>query len=133
MHDAPERWHWTYDRAPLEGLPLEARNALMFPNDLLLKPSGIRSVTESLLDHGWHPRHIAGLIRSKFERDYSWGRQWVDYSPAMRADFYVRIFSSAKTSVAQEVARIRGREIGGEILPEAREMLAAEKQMELRL
>ena len=133
MHDAPERWHWTYDRAPLEGLPLEARNALMFPNDLLLKPSGIRSVTESLLDHGWHPRHIAGLIRSKFERDYSWGRQWVDYSPAMRADFYVRIFSSAKTSVAQEVARIRGREIGGEILPEAREMLAADKQMELRL
>ena len=133
MHDAPERWHWTYDRAPLEGLPLEARNALMFPNDLLLKPSGIRSVTETLLDHGWHPRHIAGLIRSKFERDYSWGRQWVDYSPAMRADFYVRIFSSAKTSVAQEVARIRGREIGGEILPEAREMLAAEKQMELRL
>ena len=133
MHDAPERWHWTYDRAPLEGLPLEARNALMFPNDLLLKPSGIRSVTETLLDHGWHPRHIAGLIRSKFERDYSWGRQWVDYSPAMRADFYVRIFSSAKTSVAQEVARIRGREIGGEILPEAREMLAADKQMELRL
>jgi hypothetical protein len=133
IHDAPERWPWTYDRAPLEGLPAEARNALMFPNDLLLKPSGIRSVTESLHDRGWHPRHIAGLIRSKFERDYAWGRQWKDYSPAMRADFYVRIFSSAKTSVAQEVARIRGREIGGEILPESRELRPAGKQMELRL
>ena len=133
IHDAPERWPWTYDRAPLEGLPAEARNALMFPNDLLLKPSGIRSVTESLHERGWHPRHIAGLIRSKFERDYAWGRQWKDYSPAMRADFYVRIFSSAKTSVAQEVARIRGREIGGEILPESRELRPAGKQMELRL
>jgi len=129
-HDAPERWPSTYDRTPLGNLPTEARNALMFPNDLLLKPSGIRSVTESLLERGWHPRHIAGLIRSKFERDHEWGRQWIDYSPAMRADFYVRIFSSAKTSLAGELARIRGRESGVETLPELR---ASAKQLELRL
>lgn len=134
MHDPPESWHWTYDRTPLDDLPAEARNALMFPNDLLLKPSGIRSVTESLLARGWHPRHIAGLIRSKFERDYGWGRQWIDYSPAMRADFYVRIFSSAKTSVLREAARIQGRDIGPEILPETRkDTPSAGRQMELRL
>lgn len=133
MHDPVERWPWTYDRAPLGDLPVEARNALMFPNDLLLKPSGIRHVTGCLVDRGWHPRHIAGLIRSKFERDYDWGNQWVDYSPAMRADFYVRIFSSAKTSVALEAARIRGREVGGEILPDLRRTTKTEKQLELRL
>ncbi|MFZ9920311.1 MAG: hypothetical protein ACO3FQ_04030 [Terrimicrobiaceae bacterium] len=133
MHDPVDRWPWTYDRAPLGDLPVEARNALMFPNDLLLKPSGIRSVTECLLERDWHPRHIAGLIRSKFERDYDWGSQWIDYSPAMRADFYVRIFSSAKTSVAREAARIRGREISGDILPELRATPATENQLEFRL
>jgi len=133
MHDAPERWHSTYDCAPLGDLPVEARNALMFPNDLLLKPAGIRSVTECLLSRGWHPRHIAGLIRSKFERDYGWGQQWIEYSPAMRADFYVRIFSSAKTSVAQEVGRILGRELRAGIPAESREHRPVEKQMELRL
>jgi hypothetical protein len=133
MHDAPERWHSTYDRAPLGDLPGKPRNALMFPNDLLLKPAGIRSVTECLLDLGWHPRHIAGLIRSKFERDYGWGHQWVDYSPAMRADFYVRIFSSAKTSVAEEAARIRGGESGFGILTESRKSHPADNQMELLL
>lgn len=133
MHDAPERWVSTYDRAPLGGLPVEARNALMFPNDLLLKPTGIRSVTECLLDRGWHPRHIAGLIRSKFERDYGWGHQWREYSPAMRADFYVRIFSSAKISVAQEVSRIRGREIGVGMQPDLRKTRPVETQLELRL
>ncbi|MFM8983778.1 MAG: hypothetical protein ACKOLA_12940 [Spartobacteria bacterium] len=133
MHDAPERWHQTYDRAPLGDLPVEARNVLLFPNDLLLKPAGIRSVTECLLSRGWHPRHIAGLIRSKFERDYGWGQQWLEYSPAMRADFYVRIFSSAKTSVAQEVGRILGRELRAGIPAESRESRPVEKQMELRL
>jgi hypothetical protein len=133
MHDAPESWSRTYDRAPIGDLPVEARNALMFPNDLLLKPTGIRNVTECLLERGWHPRHIAGLIRSKFERDYDWGRQWIDYSPAMRADFYVRIFSSANKSAAQEASRIRGGEIRSEKLPAHREHRPTEQQLEILL
>jgi hypothetical protein len=133
MHDAPETWPRTYDRAPLGDLPHDAKNALIFPNDLLLKPAGIRNVTECLLERGWHPRHIAGLIRSKFERDYDWGGQWIDYSPAMRADFYVRIFSSANTSVAQEASRIQGRELGSEMLPAHREHRPLTQQLELRL
>lgn len=102
-HDSPENWPETYDRLCLDELPEEARNALMFPNDLLLRPIGMRAVTEALLDRGWHPRHIAGLVRSKFERDYSWGNQWSGYSPAMRADFYVRIFAGRKVSIAKDV------------------------------
>jgi hypothetical protein len=92
-HDPPERWPETYDRTPLDPLPPCVRNVLLYPNDLLLRPWGMRAVTRVLLALGWHPRHIAGLIRSKFERDFGWGDQWTEYDPATRADFYVRIFS----------------------------------------
>jgi hypothetical protein len=133
MHDPAESWPRTYDRAPLGDLPIEVRKALLFPNDLLLKPTGIRSVTTCLLRKGWHPRHIAGLIRSKFERDYDWGGQWIDYSPAMRADFYVRIFSSAATSVAHEAARMIGRGVPEDNLQGRRAFSPNDQQMELRL
>lgn len=110
-HDAPERWGAGYDRTPLVDLPEGARMALLFPNDLLLRPSGMRMVVDALLQRGWHPRHIAGLIRSKFERDHGWGDQWTDYSPAMRADFYARIFSGRRTSVCGEAGEIRAAEV----------------------
>jgi hypothetical protein len=46
-----------------------------------------------MLALGWHPRHIAGYIRSKYEKDYNWGVHWSKYDPGTRADFYVRIFT----------------------------------------
>ena len=109
-HDDPRRWPETYDHTPLEALPGAAREALRHPNDLLLRPVGMKSVTHALLDHGWHPRHIAGLIRSKFERDYAWGGEWKDYSPALRADYYTRIFAAERTPVGVEAAEITGAE-----------------------
>jgi len=107
QHDDPRRWPDTYDHTPLDHLPTGAREALRHPNDLLLRPVGMQRVTNALLDHGWHPRHIAGLIRSKFERDYGWGAEWKDYSPALRADYYTRIFAGQRTSVATEAEEIR--------------------------
>lgn len=92
-HDPPERWPETYDCTPMDSLPACVRLVLEAPNDLLLRPAGMRLVTRAMLAHGWHPRHIAGLIRSKFERDYGWGDQWQQYDPASRADFYVRTFA----------------------------------------
>jgi hypothetical protein len=92
-HDPPERWLETYDRTPMDILPACVRTILLNPNDLLLRPSGMRMVTRVMLALGWHPRHIAGLIRSKFERDYGWGSQWLDADPSTRADFYTRVFS----------------------------------------
>ncbi|MDB6134822.1 MAG: hypothetical protein JWM59_3065 [Verrucomicrobiales bacterium] len=93
-HDPPSIWSQTYDRTPLDFLPHCARHILTCPNDRLLKPAGIQIVTRSLLAQGWHPRHIAGLIRSKFaDSSYSWGIDWNDYEPGTRADFYVRLFA----------------------------------------
>jgi len=112
QHDSPRLWPGTYDRTPLGDLPEAAREALVFPNDLLLRPTGMRAVVEALLDRGWHPRHIAGLIRSKFERDHGWGGQWREYSPTMRADFYARIFSGRRTSVCREAGEVRAAEAG---------------------
>lgn len=92
-HNPSGSWPSTYDKTPLEPLPACARAVLLNPNDLLLRPSEIRLVTRVLTALGWHPRHIAGLIRSKFERDFGWGDAWEGYDPAMRADFYTRVFS----------------------------------------
>lgn len=93
-HDPPDLWPVTYAQTPLNDLPGCVRHVLRFPNDLLLKPAGMRLATRCLLAKGWHPRHIAGLFRSKFEDPaYGWMGCWDGYSPAFRADFYVRLFS----------------------------------------
>ena len=93
-HDARERWPVTYGATPLKAFPACVRHLLEQPNDSLLKPAGMQLVTRGLLAAGWHPRHIAGLIRSKFEDPaFGWGVDWTDYEPATRADFYVRLFA----------------------------------------
>jgi hypothetical protein len=91
--DPPDSWSQTYDRTDLGQLPSCARFILEHPNDLLLRPSGMRRIVLVFLALGWHPRHIAGLIQSKFERDYAWGRGWEGYDPGTRAEFYTRIFA----------------------------------------
>jgi hypothetical protein len=102
-HHPPERWPETYDKLPMEWLPPCAQLVLSQPNDSLLKPWGMKLVTRVMLALGWHPRHIAGLIRSKFERDHGWGNQWLGYDPAMRADFYTRIFSGPFVTRADDL------------------------------
>lgn len=88
-----EEWPSGPEGFPLEQLPPCAQMVLSHPNDLLLKPWGIRLVTRSLLALGWHPRHISGLVRTRFEGDYGWGERWTTYDPGLRADFYTRIFA----------------------------------------
>jgi hypothetical protein len=91
-HTNPDLWGISYDRFSRELLPPCVGTILENPNDLLLKPAGIRHVVRVLLSLGWHPRHIAGLIRTKYERNYGWGREWYFYDAATRSDFYTRIF-----------------------------------------
>jgi len=93
QHDAYWDWAKTYDRLDLDSLPLCVSHALRVPNDHLLQPTNLQILTKVLLGRGWHPKHIAGLIRSKFERDYGWGLLWLNYDAATRADFYVRTFA----------------------------------------
>jgi hypothetical protein len=88
-----EQWPLTYDRASLEGLGPMARYALEHPNDALLDPNFVRPVVAALLERGWHPRHIAGLIQSKYERDYDWWNLWYVYDAGLRADFHVRVLA----------------------------------------
>lgn len=93
-HDPRERWPQTYDRTPLDSLTPCVRSIIEQPNDRLLKPAGIQFVTRCFLAQGWHPRHIAGFIRSKFENPaHGWGVDWTCYEPATRADFYTRLFA----------------------------------------
>jgi hypothetical protein len=92
--DHPSLWAQGYDNTALDALPPCVKHVLTEPNDWLLKPSGIQLVTRCLLALGWHPRHIAGLVRSKFENpEHGWEDKWHDYDPWMRAEFYVRLFA----------------------------------------
>ena len=92
--DHPSQWAVGYDMTSPEALPPCAAHVLTEPNDWLLKPSGIQLVTRCLLALGWHPRHIAGLIRSKFANPCFGGHEkGREYDPAMRAEFYVRLFA----------------------------------------
>ena len=93
-HHSKKNWADTYDTLSLGSLPPCVAILLEHPNDRLLKPAGMQLVTRALLAEGWHPRHIAGLIRSKFENPgYNWGIDWNDYEAGTRADFYVRLFA----------------------------------------
>jgi hypothetical protein len=93
-HHPKDTWAETYDVMPLESLAPCVKLLLEYPNDRLLKPAGIQLVTRALLALGWHPRHIAGLIRSKFKNPaHNWGVDWAEYEAGTRADFYVRLFA----------------------------------------
>lgn len=101
-HHPPARWPSTYDRLDPGTLPPQAGHYLRNPNDLLLKPVGIRLIVRVLTDRGWHPRHVAGLLRSKYERDFGWGHMWYAYNAATRADFYVRLFAGLQDAGLDE-------------------------------
>jgi hypothetical protein len=88
----PVKWPETYDRMPLEILPACVRSVLEQPNDLLLRPASIRRLVRVMLALGWHPRHVAGLITTKFARPFGW-TQFTGCDPAARADFYTRVFA----------------------------------------
>ena len=93
LQDPGSAWEQLYGRS-LERLPPCVKDLLDWPNDRLLKPAGIQLVTRVLLAESWHPRHISGLIRSKFENvNHGWGVNWADYEAGTRADFYTRLFA----------------------------------------
>ncbi|MBD3345214.1 MAG: hypothetical protein GF401_09155 [Chitinivibrionales bacterium] len=96
-HEPVERWSNTYDHLDMNLLPVCISTILTNPNDLLLTPAGMQQVVRGLYAFGWHPRHIAGLIRSKFERNFGWGNEWYAYNASSRADVYTRMFAGLIT------------------------------------
>ncbi len=102
--EPPDRWGDTYDRFDTSTLPPCGRRVLERPCDLLLQPGHLRRVVRLLLGRGWHPRHIAGLIRSKYERDHGWGGYWYRYDATSRAEFYTRLFAAAVVTGRDDLA-----------------------------
>lgn len=87
-----EAWPYTYDGLDLRTLPACARLALESPNPALLMPVHLRTVALALWGIGWHPRSVAALVRSRYEKDFGWGSLWRRYDAAARAEYYVRLF-----------------------------------------
>lgn len=94
----PNQWADTYDRwSQTDVVPCVAF-ALQYPNDALLKPTVLQHVTRYLMANGWSPRHIAGIVWSKYARDYQWGERWSRLDAQRRAEFDVRVFAGAIVS-----------------------------------
>jgi hypothetical protein len=91
--EPPALWPTTYDRVDLASLPPCASEVLQEPNDRILRPAELQNLVRVLLTLGWHPRHVAGLVRSKLEREHDWQPGLHFFDPAVRADFYVRLFA----------------------------------------
>ena len=91
----PAQWPFTYDRLTDDELPACVRAPLEDPNPLLLRPVFLRSVAFTLWGLGWHPRSIAGIVTSRFEKEHGWRPSFQRYDAQSRAEFYVRVFCGA--------------------------------------
>lgn len=91
--DGISAWPQTYDRFDLKSVPPCVAQPLRFPNPLLLQPTSIRHITRILMAMGWHPKHIAGLIHSKYARDYGWEVNFLRYDANRWANVWVRIYA----------------------------------------
>jgi hypothetical protein len=92
---ARAEWPFTYDRMTDHELPACVRAPLEHPNPLLLRPAFLRSVALTLWGLGWHPRSIAGIVASRFEKEHGWRPTFERYDAQSRAEFYVRLFCGA--------------------------------------
>ncbi len=87
-------WHDNYDKFDLKQLPICVAKALKSPNPRLLEPSHIQTLVRVLTGKKWwHPKHVAGLIRSKYERDFDWEYNWDKYDAFMHANNWVRFYA----------------------------------------
>jgi hypothetical protein len=88
-------WPATYDTLDLRTLPACAAFPLAHPNPALLTPGWLRTVALALWALGWHPRSIAGLVWSRYQRPHGWGDYWNRYDARSRARFYARVSCGA--------------------------------------
>jgi hypothetical protein len=100
----PRAWPQTYDAIDLRGVPACAALALRRPNPSLLEAGRLRTVALALWGQGWHPRSVAGLVRSRFSRPYGWGGYWQRYDAESRARFDLRLCCGALAAGADDLA-----------------------------
>ena len=86
-------WPQGYDSFDLESVPPCIAQAFRCPNPLLLQPTNLRAIVGVLMAIGWHPKHIAGMIYSKYMRDYGWEVDFGRYNANRWANVWVRIYA----------------------------------------
>ena len=91
--DDSSQWPQGYHRFDTAGIPPCAGLPLIDPNPLLLQPTCLQTVVRVLMAAGWHPKHIAGLIYSKYAGDYKWEVNFRHYDPNRWANVWVRNFA----------------------------------------
>ena len=92
----PGAWGATYDRGMARIAPQCCRRALEARDgsgDSLLRGPVLQNVVRVMLSMGWHPQHIAGLVRSRLERNPSTEGRWSLGCAGAYAEFYVRAFT----------------------------------------
>jgi len=94
-HQEPySSWEYTYDKFDLSQIPPCVAHVLANPNPTLLQPTQIQTLVRVLAGkQWWHPKHIAGLIRSKYERNYGWEVDFFKYDANTWACSWVRIYA----------------------------------------
>lgn len=100
----PRAWPQTYDALDLRRVPACAAQALRRPNPALLRAGWLRTVALALWSQGWHPRSVAGLVRSRFSRPFGWGGYWQRYDAESRARFNVRLSCGALATGADDMS-----------------------------
>jgi hypothetical protein len=100
----PEAWPYKYESLDLRALPACVRPALEWPNPALLTPVHLRTVALALWGLGWHPRSVAAIVRSRYEKEFGWGDLWRRYDTAARANFYVRVLCGAFAAGVEDPA-----------------------------
>lgn len=91
--DDPSTWAQGYDRFDLTSIPPCAAHPISCPNPLLLQPTNLRTVVGVLMAIGWHPKHIAGLIYSKYARHFGWEVNFTRYDANRWANVWGRIYA----------------------------------------
>ncbi len=88
-----------YKKAKFDkNLHISIREMMERPNPSLLQPRNIKWVTEQLIENGWHPKHIGGMLHGRYNAsDKGWSENaWAKYDSKTRANFWARIYAGLK-------------------------------------
>ena len=86
--------HWDWDSTyfnptVLDDLPPCVCHSLAYPEPHLLKPTNLQRLVRVLDSMGWHPKHIGGLIFSRYT-SMSWGY----YNAEKRANYWAEQYAA---------------------------------------
>ncbi len=72
----------------------KSRNFIAYPCPRALQPRALKKFVRDLLEHGWHPKHVGGLINDFYHQPLEWNTDWIKYVRKTRAFFWARIYGA---------------------------------------